>query len=353
MRSWRVVDAFLDNREQPLQGVGLLTADEHIRLVEAFNQTAADYPADKTIIQLFEAQTASTPEAPAVRLGATALTYSELNAQANRLAHHLRGMGIRPGMPVALSMEHSLEVVIAILGVLKAGGAYVPIDPTYPPERAQVILDDFGQESIFLTQAHLQAKFAGLKARILTQDSLGQSETDDPSPAAKPEDLAYILYTSGSTGKPKGVMIEHRSLVNYIWWAQGQYLDGQVRDFPLFSSLSFDLTVTSIFTPLITGGQIVVYPEDSGVRGMSILKVIEDGAVDVVKLTPAHLTLIREMDFSRTHIKAFIVGGEDFKTELARSISAAFNHQVAIYNEYGPTEATVNRGDGWLHDPAL
>jgi len=251
-------------------------------------------------------------------------------------------------MPVALSMEHSLEVVIAILGVLKAGGAYVPIDPTYPPERAQVILDDFGQESIFLTQAHLQAKFAGLKARILTQDSLGQSETDDPSPAAKPEDLAYILYTSGSilytsgsTGKPKGVMIEHRSLVNYIWWAQGQYLDGQVRDFPLFSSLSFDLTVTSIFTPLITGGQIVVYPEDSGVRGMSILKVIEDGAVDVVKLTPAHLTLIREMDFSRTHIKAFIVGGEDFKTELARSISAAFNHQVAIYNEYGPTEATV------------
>lgn len=337
----RVVDAFLDNREQPLQGVGLLTADEHIRLVEAFNQTAADYPADKTIIQLFEAQTASTPEAPAVRLGSTALTYSELNAQANRLAHHLRGMGIRPGMPVALSMEHSLEVVIAILGVLKAGGAYVPIDPTYPPERAQVILDDFGQESIFLTQAHLQAKFAGLKARILTQDSLGQSETDDPSPAAKPEDLAYILYTSGSTGKPKGVMIEHRSLVNYIWWARGQYLDDQVRDFPLFSSLSFDLTVTSIFTPLITGGQIVVYPEESGVRGMSILKVIEEGAVDVIKLTPAHLTLIREMDFSRTRIKTFIVGGENFKTELARSISAAFNHQVAIYNEYGPTEATV------------
>ncbi|MBZ0289465.1 MAG: amino acid adenylation domain-containing protein, partial [Anaerolineae bacterium] len=152
---------------------------------------------------------------------------------------------------------------------------------------------------------------------------------------------AYMIYTSGSTGKPKGVMIEHRSLVNYIWWARGQYLDGEVRDFPLFSSLSFDLTVTSIFTPLITGGQIVVYPEDSGVRGMSILKVIEDGAVDVVKLTPAHLTLIRDLDFSRTRIKAFIVGGEDFKTELARAISAHFNHQVAIYNEYGPTEATV------------
>jgi amino acid adenylation domain-containing protein len=354
----RVVDAFLDDREQPINHISLLTADEHARLVDTFNQSAADYPADQTIVQLFEAQVERTPDAPALRLNDTRLTYTELNARANQLAHHLRGMGVGPGTPVALSMEHSLEVVIAILGVLKAGAAYVPIDPTYPPERAQVILDDLaaalpGEMPILLTQAHLMGAAGPLRARLVavegqedfTAEKQGNREAEGQynnlPHIASPGDLAYILYTSGSTGKPKGVMIEHRSLVNYIWWARAQYLDGQVQDFPLFSSLSFDLTVTSIFTPLITGGQVIVYPEDSGVRGMSILKVIEEGAVDVVKLTPAHLTLIREMDFSRTRIKAFIVGGEDFKTELARAISAAFGHQVAIYNEYGPTEATV------------
>ncbi len=337
----RVVDAFLENREQPINRISLLTADEHGRLIEAFNQSAADYPADQTIIQLFEAQVTRTPAAPALRLGDSSLTYTELNARANQLAHHLHAMGVDLGSPVVIGMEHSLEVVIAILGVLKAGGAYVPIDPAYPPERAQVILDDLGLAPIFLTQGHLQNKFAGLNARLLTLDGLSDQAAANLLPTATPDDLAYILYTSGSTGKPKGVMIEHRSLVNYIWWARAQYLDGQVRDFALFSSLSFDLTVTSIFTPLITGGQLIVYPEDSGVRGMSILKVIEEGVVDVVKLTPAHLTLIREMDFTQTRIKVFIVGGEDFKTELARAISAAFHHQVAIYNEYGPTEATV------------
>ncbi len=340
----RVVDAFLENREQLIRRVDLLTSAERARFLEAFNQTRADYPADQTIIHLFETQVERTPHAPALRLGETRLTYSELNARASQLAHHLRGMGVGAESLVAISMEHSLDVVIAILGVLKAGGAYVPIDPAYPPERARVILEDLGQSPILITQPHLRVQFAGLNVRLLTVEDIslsGEASMTDPLPAAAPGDLAYVIYTSGSTGKPKGVMIEHRSLVNYIWWASGQYLDGQVRDFPLFSSLSFDLTVTSIFTPLITGGQIVVYPEDSGVRGMSILKVIEEGAVDIVKLTPGHLTLIRDMDFSRTRIKAFIVGGEDFKTELARSISSAFNHQVSIYNEYGPTEATV------------
>jgi amino acid adenylation domain-containing protein len=340
----QIVDAFLDDREQFIHRVSLLTAAEYTQILKTFNQSAVDYPTNQTIIDLFEAQVERTPDAPALRLGDVRLTYTELNARVNQLAHYLRGMGVNAETRIAISMEHSLEVVIAILSVLKAGGAYVPIDPTYPLERIQIILNDLDKTPLLLTQPHLEGQFAGLNARLLPLDARalpGEPLAVNPPLAAAPGNLAYIIYTSGSTGKPKGVMIEHRSLMNYIWWARGQYLDGQACDFPLFSSLSFDLTVTSLFTPLVSGGQIIVYPEDSGVRGMAILKVIEEGIVDVVKLTPAHLTLIRDMDFSKTRIKVFIVGGEDFKTELARSISAAFNHQVAIYNEYGPTEATV------------
>lgn len=341
----RVVDTFLDDREQSINGVSLLTANEAHQFVKAFNQTAAAYPTDQTIVTLFQAQVERTPDAPALKLGDHVLTYTELNEQANRLAHHLRDHGVVPETTVAICMNHSFEVVIAILGVLKAGGAYVPIDPAYPADRVQVIVDDLSLEQsqplLLIMQPNMRETLANVGTRLLTLDETEPSSSDNPPLAASPDNLAYIIYTSGSTGKPKGVMIEHRSLVNYIYWAGQQYLKGQVFDFPLFSSLSFDLTVTSIFTPLITGGQIVIYPEDNGVRGMSILKVIEEGIVDIVKLTPAHLTLIRGMNFSHTRIKAFIVGGEDFKTELARAISHSFDDQINLYNEYGPTEATV------------
>ena len=136
-------------------------------------------------------------------------------------------------------------------------------------------------------------------------------------------------------------MIEHRSLVNYIWWAARMYSSGERLAWPLFSSLAFDLTVTTLFTPLITGGRIVVYLGDPGVQSMVVLKVIDDNAVDIMKLTPAHLAMIRDCDLETTRLRKFIVGGEDFKTELARDITKAIPHPIEIYNEYGPTEATV------------
>ena len=180
---------------------------------------------------------------------------------------------------------------------------------------------------------------------MVTLDSdfaqIEQYPTSNPEPAASPRNLAYVIYTSGSTGKPKGVLIEHRSLVNYIWWANQKYCRGERLTWPLFSSLAFDLTVTSTFTPLISGGRIVVYREDPGMHGMVVLKIVEDGAVDIVKLTPSHLAMIKDMDLGATRIRKLIVGGEDFKTDLARDITKKFGRPVEIYNEYGPTEATV------------
>lgn len=345
-----VVDAFITDRSQPLNRLSVLTVNESNAYLTAFNQTDAAYPTNQTIVELFEAQVSRAPDSVALVCKGQQLTYAQLNAYANQLAHHLLKQGLRPDTPVAVHMEHSLEVIVALLGILKAGGAYVPIDPAYPAERVSFMLEDMaealsGARPMLLTQTRLLAKLNTVNAQTMVFEPpwtmISDAPTHNPPRVAAPNHLAYMIYTSGSTGKPKGVMIEHQSLVNYIWWASKVYLKGNVYDFPLFSSLSFDLTVTSIYTPLINGGRIVIYPEDDGVRGMAILKVIEENAVDIVKLTPAHLTLVRNLNLGATRIKAFIVGGEDFKTELARSISGAFNDMIDIYNEYGPTEGTV------------
>ncbi len=247
-------------------------------------------------------------------------------------------------------MEHSIEVVYAILGVLKTGAAYVPVDPASPSERVIFMLQDMaagqvGTLPVLVTQSRFADSLPGAAARVVTLDADGTTiagyRVANPRPRVSPNGLAYVIYTSGSTGTPKGVMIEHRSLVNYVWWAKDQYSRGERLVWPLFSSLAFDLTVTSIFTPLISGGRIVVVREDPAMPGMAIFKVIEDGGVDIVKLTPAHLAMIKDMNLGTTRIRKLIVGGEDFKTELARQVTQNFGRPVDIYNEYGPTEATV------------
>ena len=328
----------------------LLNDDDHRALVIEYNATAAPYPSDKTIVDLFRAQVARTPDAEAIRFGDETLTYQQLNERSNQMAAHLTSIGVGPSQIVVVFMEHSIEVVVAILGILKSGAAYVPVDAATPKGRLATILKDIakgrdGQAPVAVTQTGLQSVISPNLADIFVLDADFRSISTQPEPdrpfAATPDDVAYIIFTSGSTGTPKGVMIEHRSLVNYIWWAARMYSSGERLAWPLFSSLAFDLTVTTLFTPLITGGRIVVYRGDPGVQSMVALKVVDDNAVDIMKLTPAHLAMIRDRDLRTTRLRKFIVGGEDFKTELARDITNAISHPIEIYNEYGPTEATV------------
>jgi non-ribosomal peptide synthetase component F len=325
--------------DRALDSVSRQTAREHQSLVIEYNDSASPYPSDKTIVELFEAQVARTAEDEAIRLADRSLTYRELNERANQMAARLAICGVGPGHLVALYMEHSIEVVGAILGILKAGAAYVPIDPASPDERLAFMLRDIGEgptgsSPVVVTQSHLVGRVPSDAARVVTLDAdgaaIGGGAASNPRSHASPRSLAYVIYTSGSTGTPKGVMIEHRSLVNYIAWANAQYCRGERLAWPLFSSLAFDLTVTSIFTPLVSGGRIVVYREDPGVHGMAILNVIEDNGVDIVKLTPAHLAMIKDMDLRGTRIRRFIVGGEDFKTELAREITYRISRQVEL-----------------------
>jgi amino acid adenylation domain-containing protein/non-ribosomal peptide synthase protein (TIGR01720 family) len=345
----RALDAFLLNRSQIIDTVSLITDEERDRFLIDKNKTSASYPADKTVVDLFEEQVEKTPDAIAVRMGVSSLTYRELANQVNTLATKLIDLGTKPETLVAIFIDHRIEAVVALLGVLKAGGAYVPIDSSYPPGRISFMLADT-EAPIILTQARLFERLPDHirkdgKTRILLLDEKSGSEIEEKKPSSArsrvhPDNLAYVIYTSGSTGTPKGVMVTHQGLTNYVWWAKKKYAGEKALSFPLFSSLSFDLTVTSIFVPLSSGGEIVVYP-DEGTKGLRVLEVVEENAVDIIKLTPSHLSLIKEMGLGASRIKQFIVGGEDFKRDLANMISESYDHEAVIYNEYGPTETVV------------
>ena len=240
----------------------------------------------------------------------------------------MQSEGVGPETAVAICMERSIELLVAIWGVLKAGGAYIPIDPTYPLERIGFMLADAGAEIALVDQGQ---RLSGLEAapamRIIDLPGLDLTAFAalSPPPAARPDNLVYMIYTSGSTGRPKGTMLTHRGLMNYAWWAKRAYQGDEVLDFPLYSSLAFDLTVTSIFVPLLSGGKIVIYRESPDAPGLEILSVFAGDAVDIVKLTPAHLRLVRELASARSRIRKLIVGGEDFKTDLARDQSLNYS----------------------------
>jgi tyrocidine synthetase-3 len=341
----------LFNFELKLAQINILTQEEKRQLLIEFNHTAAAYPKDLTITELFQRQAEKTPDHIAVIHENHHLTYNRLNRKANQLTRILREKGVKADSIVGLMTGPSLHLVIGILGILKARAAYLPLDPENPETRTLFILKDSSTRVIVL-----QGRFLNENIRVLQHISPDRIlALDDDNIYSYPEEtnrhdidalhhlkhMAYIIYTSGTTGKPKGVIIDHQGLVNYIWWAARHYVKNERVNFPLFTSISFDLTVTSIFTPLITGNAIVVYGDGDPDKAMLIEKIIEENKVGVVKLTPSHLRLMRENPIHSPAVKRYIVGGEELDTQLAADISGNSNHEIEIYNEYGPTETVV------------
>lgn len=321
--------------------IELLSVSESNYYIYELNSTKSNYDSDRTITEIFEKQVFDTPDRIAVSFKNKQLTYSELNERANRLAWRLRSKGVFQETVVGIMTSHSIETIVAILGVLKAGGAYLPIDCSYPNERIKYMIMDAGI-SIILSNKDIKEKLTGQQIEIINLLDEHSYSQDNHNPGRISFDaeksLAYIIYTSGSTGTPKGTMVEQRGLVNYICWAKKTYVKSMEDVFPLYSSLSFDLTVTSIFTPLISGNEIIIYDDEKEFPLYSILK---DNRATIVKLTPSHLSLIKDIDNSKSSIRAFIVGGEDLRCDLALSIHKNFNANIEIYNEYGPTETVV------------
>ncbi len=322
--------------------LSLLTESERRQLLVERNATRAEYPRDRCVHQLFEARVDMCGEATAVSAGDRHLSYLELDRRANRLTSFLRARGTRPGIRVGLYLGNSLETIVAILGVLKAGAAYVPLDPAHPVQQTGFMLRD-SEVLLLLTQQRWLDRLAasGIESFCLDTEweRIEQESPEKLTVDVQPESPAYVIYTSGSTGQPKGVEIPHRALTNYAWWASEVYVRGEEVAFPLYSSLSFDLTVTSVYAPLITGNRIVVCGGTS--YESTVREILRDGQVDVLKLTPSHLALIKDLDNRGSRVRRLIVGGEALTTELARRILESFGGEVEILNEYGPTEATV------------
>ncbi|MCB2380549.1 amino acid adenylation domain-containing protein, partial [Hymenobacter sp. BT635] len=342
-----LLTAFVADPEQEIDAVEHLTPAEKHRLLVELNNTAVEYPLEKTVIDLFHEQVAQTPNRTAVVHGGASLTYQQLDTVTNQLAQYLIAQyGVQANDFVGIQLYRSEWLMIAVLGALKAGAAYVPIDPEYPQERIDYIRDD-SRSKVLLDEQELN-RFRAVQA---TYDEQWNERVLN-----QPSDLAYAIYTSGTTGRPKGVPIQHRNLTNYISYAAQTYCTkacAKVQDtctnancrakagstFPLFTSFSFDLTVTSIFAPLVTGGKVVVY----GKEGLD--EVLPDvfwgrHGISVVKCTPTHVGLLSELGQRPTAVQKVIVGGEQLKEKHVAYL-LSINPDIEIYNEYGPTETTV------------
>jgi amino acid adenylation domain-containing protein len=337
-----LLEGIVANPRARLSEVPLLSKEHRQQILFDWNETAAAYPLECCIHDLFEAQALETPDAVAVEARDRRMTYRQLNEHANQLAHYLMSVGVGRGSLVGIFLENSPEMIISLLGVLKSGAGYVPLDVGQPERRLAFVANET-QLEVVLSEGSLDERLGAFGKQVVQLDSqweaIGGHSHENPPCGAKPEDLAYVMYTSGSTGEPKGVKIPHSALVNYTWWAKEVYLRGEALACPLYSMLSFDLTVTSIFTPLISGNKMVVYRQEG--KQSPLQEIVKEGKVGLLKLTPSHLGLITEEDNRGSGIKRIIVGGEVFETELARKTYESFGGEVEIFNEYGPTEATV------------
>ncbi|MGW1659400.1 AMP-binding protein, partial [Streptomyces atratus] len=328
----------------PLSSLGVLGEDERRRVLLDWNNTAADL-GTALVPELFAAQVARTPDAVAVVADDESVSYAELDARANRLAHYLVGQGVGAESVVGLCLPRGIDTVVAILATWKAGAGYLPIDPEYPAERIGFMLADSGAALTLTTEEILDDLPAGRNRFValdgaLVRMQLTAASAKAPEVAVASEGLAYVIYTSGSTGRPKGVAVTHGGLANYVGWAAGAYGKTQ-GGAPLHSSLAFDLTVTSVLVPLVTGSAVVA-SEAGGAEGLAEL-IREPGGFGLVKAVPAHLPLLVEMlDDAQvaSSARTWVVGGEALQGGVVRDWLSRAPESV-IVNEYGPTETVV------------
>jgi amino acid adenylation domain-containing protein len=334
------------NPHQALSQLPLLT-DAERRLIFEWNQTGRDYPSDKCLHQLFEDQVERSPDAVAVSDETKTLTYSELNARANQLAHQLRDLGVVPEMRVGLFAERSTEMVVGIFGILKAGAAFVPIDPDQPFERICFMLADV-QSPVVVTQQHLVEKLPADSAIIVELDADREESREysreNPARDVTAENVAYVIYTSGSTGQPKGVLVEHRHLCNTMFAAQ-EALEFNATDvMSCIAPFAFDIFYFELLTPLLSGGQCRLVTNRELLDASLMAGVLEKATC--IQAVPALMKQI--LNSLRTdhetrrfeQIRHVFTGGEAIAPDLLREMSRGFS-SAQLNVLYGPTEATI------------
>ncbi|WP_331461098.1 non-ribosomal peptide synthetase [Micromonospora tarapacensis] len=331
--------------DTPVHRLSIMDDAERDRLLDEFNRTDAPFPRDATVHELFEEQVLRTPDARAVTIEGQHLTYRELNEQANRLAHRLRAGGVGRGTLVALCLERSLELMVAVVAVLKSGGAYVPLDPAYPTDRLAFMLADT-RAGFLVTQERLRELAPiGDDVVVLVLDDPGDAASLAAQPAANPvnentaDDLTYIVYTSGSTGRPKGVETIHRGVVRLVINTDILQLDEHT-SYLQISPLSFDACTLEIFGPLLNGGRVVLLPPGVPTPARVARTVREQGVDTLWLVAPlANLTIDTHLEDLRD-LRQFMAGGDVLSLPHIRQVLERLPH-VAMVNGYGPTEVTA------------
>lgn len=334
--------------KRPTGNSVLLTDSEQYQLLIEWNNTRVDYRKDQHLLRWFEATVTQCSDAIALIFNHQHLTYRQLNDRANRLAHYLQEKGVKPNTFVGICVERSLDMVVGILGILKAGGAYVPLDPSYPQERLAFILED-SSVSVLITQQHLTAQLTAISVALICLDTewsvIAQHKSSNPDLSFSLDTLAYVIYTSGSTGNPKGVLVSHQNLLHSTAARIDYYADEPISRYLLLSSFAFDSSVAGVFWTLCTGGALVLPPTNTGKDPQTLVQLIQQEQISHLLCLPSLYSLCLGCGLTQDastleSLRVVIVAGEACLPSLVAHHYQRLPH-ATLYNEYGPTEATV------------
>ncbi|TDN37316.1 non-ribosomal peptide synthetase [Hymenobacter sp. UV11] len=341
----RLLAGFTRLAEQIIANPTTQLANLHLAaptLPEAYqrlNATQAPYPATATLPALIAAQALATPTKTAVKFGSAELSYAELDRQANQLAAYLKPR-LQLGDIVAVALERTPSLLVALLAVLKCGAAYLPLDPAYPTERLEFMLSDSGARLLLTSAGNLPA-LPGGPPRLLLNEALAAAATltgAAPTPLASPDDLCYVLYTSGSTGQPKGVAITHRNVVNFLTSMQQAPGITAADKLLAITTISFDIAGLELFLPLVSGATVVLADAYSARDGRALLHLLEAEQITMLQATPSTWQLLLAAGWEKPLPLVALCGGEPLPLALARSLQAKC---LALWNMYGPTETTI------------
>lgn len=328
----------------PYSGMSLLPPREQIMIDSFSDVQVVHHEKYDTVIGLFKKMVLKQPDDIAIKYNNIEISYLDLDKQSDKLAFYLaKNYSSHKENLVGILLDRSDKMIISVLAVLKSGAAYIPVDPSYPDARRKAIIEESGL-NVLLTQMDYFFGLDYFNGRIIALDIQQEQLEEEESVelfTPLPDDLAYVIYTSGSTGKPKGCCITHKNLSHYIQWADNYYFDDlPTCNFGLFTSLSFDLTVTSIFCCLTKGGCLTIYPQNE-----NVIQVLSDcfkksSGINCIKLTPSHIRLLDQVAINSDTMKCIIIGGEAVGTDHLKILHEK-SPGARLYNEYGPTETTV------------
>ncbi|WP_212004502.1 non-ribosomal peptide synthase/polyketide synthase [Chitinophaga sp. HK235] len=337
---------FLDNGQQQLGAIKLLTSEETQVLQALSAGPVVPWPEDQTLASLFEKQALMLPEAVAIEFEGSTFTYRELNERANQLAHFLRGKGVKENVLVPICIDRSLEMILGILGIVKAGGAYVPVDPGYPQDRIEFILEDVKATVVLTNQRCSDQLPANSSITVICLDDdkvLTRQPVTTPGNVIATDHLCYVIYTSGSTGRPKGVMIEHAGMVNHLYAKINDLKVNAATTIAFTASYTFDISVWQMFAALVSGGRTIIYPADTVLNPAALITKVAEDRVNILELVPSYLAILLQHNVAVDLKKLcyLLVTGETVTPSLLKQwFSHPHYKHIPVVNAYGPTEAS-------------